>query len=139
MASASSLSSSAVTHEIRVEAFPFYVPEQSTPEKREYLFSYRIVITNEGSRTVRLLSRHWVIINAEGTEREVRGPGVVGKRPLLRPGGQFEYVSFCPLDTEWGTMEGEYEMKSESGEVFLVSVARFFLTTTAPVMAPPAV
>lgn len=121
-----------VTEDVRVQAYPAYVPDQSNPAKREFLFSYRIRISNEGKETVQLLSRHWIIINANGEQHEVRGSGVVGKLPKLTPGDSFEYSSFCPLDTEWGTMEGSFEMQREQGERFQVAIGRFFLTTTGP-------
>ena len=136
VAGPSTLSSDTVTQDVRVQAFPFFVPEQSNPEKREFLFAYRIVISNLGDRIVHLVSRHWRIINAEGAEQEVQGPGVVGKTPVLSPGESFEYVSFCPLDSEWGTMEGTYRLKDEDGEHFDVVIGRFFLTTTGPTMSP---
>jgi len=129
---ASPLSSDTVTEGIRIQADPSYVPDQSNPPKAEYLFAYHIRMTNEGKEIVRLVSRHWIIINANGGQHEVRGPGVVGKHPKLTPGESFEYSSFCPLDTEWGTMEGSFEMERENGDHFQVAIGRFFLTTTGP-------
>jgi len=128
------LMSDKLTDDIRVRAYPYYVEQQSNPSKGEYLFSYRIVITNKSRHSIQLLSRHWIVINANGDIQEVKGEGVVGKTPELKPGESFEYASFCPLNTEWGTMEGSYEMERKDGSRFVVAVGRFFLTTTAPKM-----
>jgi ApaG protein len=127
------LHSDTVTHGIRVVADAKYVPERSHPDEGYYFFSYKITIKNEGSEPARLLSRHWIIINATGDRDEVRGPGVIGQHPLLSPGESFEYTSFCPLNTEWGTMEGTYRMQRENGDEFDIDIGRFYLTTTASV------
>lgn len=127
------LHSDTITHGIRVIADARYVPERSHPEEGYYFFSYRITLINEGDEWARLLSRHWIIINAEGDRDEVRGPGVIGQHPGLSPGESFEYTSFCPLNTEWGTMEGTYRMQRENGEEFDVHIGRFYLTTTTSV------
>lgn len=116
-----------VTQQIRVRVIPSYIPENSRPEEDHYFFSYNIRITNEGNDTVQLLSRHWIIINAEGVTEEVRGEGVVGKTPVLYSGDSFEYVSFCPLNTPWGTMEGTYYFINMNGETFDVAIERFIL------------
>lgn len=128
--------SDTVTEEIRVRAVSQYLPTQSNPAEHRYMFAYRIVISNEGTRWAKLLSRHWVIINADGERQDVEGPGVVGKTPALSLGDSFEYTSFCPLDTEWGTMEGTYQMQRENGEIFDVNIGRFFLATNAPEVIP---
>jgi ApaG protein len=117
-----------VTNGIRVEATAFYLPEESTPDERRFLFGYRIVILNEGQATATLRSRHWKIINGTGKFDEVRGEGVVGRQPRLAPGGSFKYTSYCPLNTEWGTMEGEYEFETDEGDRFAVKIGRFYLT-----------
>ncbi len=132
------LSSETVTEGVRVRAAALYMPDQSQPAARKYVFAYRIGITNEGTQRVRLLSRHWVIINGSGDREDVQGPGVVGKFPSLGPGEHFEYTSFCPLDTEWGTMEGSFRMQREDGETFDVMIGRFFLATTARPMVEEA-
>jgi ApaG protein len=129
-----SLQSDTVTEGIRVRAAAQYIPERSNPETNTFFFSYRISITNEGTKQARLLTRHWIIINAEGDREDVRGPGVIGQTPVLGPGESFEYTSFCPLNTEWGTMEGTYRMEREGGKRFDVHIGRFYLTTTVPVM-----
>ena len=130
-----SLISDTVTEGIRVRAIATYVPEQSNPGEGRYFFGYRITISNEGAHRAKLLARHWIISNADGHSEQVRGPGVVGKYPDLAPGESFEYTSFCPLDTEWGTMEGKYQMQREDGEFFDVAIGRFFLTNTMPGVA----
>jgi ApaG protein len=129
-----SLQSDRTTSEVRVRAVAQYIPERSNPETDNFFFSYRITITNEGRKRIRLLTRHWIIINADGDREDVRGPGVIGQTPLLDPGESFEYTSFCPLNTEWGTMEGMYLMEDEDGERFDVHIGRFYLTTTVQVM-----
>jgi ApaG protein len=129
-----SLQSDRTTSEVRVRAVAQYIPERSNPETDNFFFSYRITITNEGRKRIRLLTRHWIIINADGDREDVRGPGVIGQTPLLDPSESFEYTSFCPLNTEWGTMEGMYLMEDEDGERFDVHIGRFYLTTTVQVM-----
>ncbi len=108
--------SETVTRGIRVRVQPRYVPEQSDPDVGQYLFAYHITIRNEGGDTVQLLSRHWVITDGEGHVDEVRGPGVVGYQPLLRPGEEFQDTSGCPLKTPVGTMHGEFTMQVQDRE-----------------------
>ena len=98
---------------------------------QKFVFGYRITIRNEGDSTVQLLSRHWHIIDADGEQHEVRGEGVIGHTPVLEPGQEFEYTSFCPLETEWGTMEGEYQMMRDDGWMFEAKIGRFILNTTS--------
>ena len=96
--------SDTTTQGVRVGAAAFYLPEQSDPEARKYVFGYNIVVANEGDAPAQLVSRHWIIINGDGEREEVRGPGVVGQTPRLEPGQAFKYQSFCPLRTPWGTI-----------------------------------
>lgn len=126
------LMSDTITDGIRVEAVAWYRPDQSNPESNRYLFSYRIRLSNEGPAWAKLRSRHWIIINANGDRQDVQGPGVVGETPELTSGDVFEYSSFCPLDTEWGTMEGTYEMVREDGTQFDAVIGRFYLAVNAP-------
>lgn len=120
--------SNTLSHGVRILVRPRYVPEQSDPEKGQWLFAYHITIRNEGERPVQLLSRHWVITNGEGKVEEVRGPGVVGYQPLLQPGEEFQYTSGCPLDTPVGTMHGEFNMVVPgSGEKFDAAIEPFRL------------
>jgi ApaG protein len=128
-------SSEAVTEGIRVEVSPEFVPEQSSPAENKFVFAYKVVITNESTSKVKLLSRHWVIINADGDREDVEGPGVVGYTPELEPGESFEYTSFCPMNTSWGTMEGTYQMVKENGEPFDADIARFYLFDPALVQS----
>jgi ApaG protein len=121
------ISSDTTTNNIRVQAFPEYIPEQSNPELNRYSFGYKIVITNNGDEKVKLLSRYWIIINSEGDQQIAEGPGVVGYTPELMPGESFEYSSHCPLNTNWGTMEGYYTMLKENGETFEAKIERFYL------------
>lgn len=120
-------SSEAVTRGIRVQVTSQYVPERSDPANREWFFIYRVRIANEGSETAQLVSRHWVITDADGDIEEVRGPGVVGEQPVLGPGQSFEYTSACPLPTAFGTMHGSYQMVTRAGERFDAEIAPFTL------------
>ncbi len=125
--------SNTLTHGVRVEAVAEFRPEESDPDVPVFLFSYRIVISNEGDQPAHLLSRHWIIKDSENVRRDVEGPGVVGEFPKLAPGESFEYLSSCPLPTSWGTMEGSYLFEREGGERFQVKIGRFFL---APQVQP---
>ncbi len=120
--------SEAVTRRVRVRVHSEYSPERSQPSKSQWFFLYTISIANEGTDTVQLLTRHWIITDATGHVEEVRGPGVVGKQPILRPGESFEYTSGCPLTTPYGKMEGTYQMVDEAGERFDVTIAPFTLS-----------
>ena len=117
----------AVTRQIEVTVEPNFVPEQSSAEKSEYFWSYTIVITNTGGETVQLRTRYWIITDASGRQKEVRGEGVVGEQPVLAPGGRFEYTSGVPLSTASGFMTGRYQMVSESGENFEIEIPAFSL------------
>jgi ApaG protein len=119
--------SEALTEGVRVEVRARYCDERSDPQAGQWFFLYTIRLKNEGSETVQLLSRHWVINDATGHEEEVRGPGVVGQQPELAPGEDFEYTSGCPLPTPFGSMQGSYEMSREDGSTFQATVARFEL------------
>jgi ApaG protein len=105
-----------------------YSPERSQPAGGQWFFLYTVTIVNRSSEPVQLLTRHWLITDAEGHTEEVRGPGVVGKQPTLAPGESFEYTSGCPLSTSFGVMEGTYEMVTTSGERFDAKIAPFTLS-----------
>ena len=125
--------SDTITEGIRIRVGAEFVPDQSDPDRRHYVFRYRVLISNEGSQPAQLRSRHWVIRDAQNELREVRGPGVVGEEPRIQPGQTFEYESGCPLPTEWGTMEGSYTMQRDDGTRFEARIGRFFLApNTAP-------
>ena len=119
--------SDTTTHGVRVEVRSAYLPERSSPGDSQYLFAYRIRITNAGEETVQLLSRHWIITDGDGRTEHVRGPGVVGEQPVLEPGGSFEYTSFCPLPTPIGSMHGSYQMVAAGGGRFDAEIAPFSL------------
>ena len=117
----------AITKGIAVSVIPTYLEAQSSPESSQYFWAYRVIIENQGRETVQLLSRHWMITNARGELTEVKGPGVVGEQPVLKPGESFEYTSGAPLNTTSGMMGGAYQMKSESGEQFDIEIPTFSL------------
>lgn len=106
---------------------PTYLESRSSPQNSQYFWAYRIIIENQGSETVQLLSRHWMIINARGELTEVRGPGVVGEQPVLKPGESFEYSSGAPLNTPSGMMGGSYQMETDQGERFEIEIPTFSL------------
>jgi ApaG protein len=116
-----------VTNGIHVGVEARYSEEHSAPARSHWFFLYTITITNHGDETVQLLSRHWIITDATGSQEEVRGPGVVGEQPVLAPGEAFQYTSGCPLTTPFGSMEGSYEMVAEDREHFDAQIARFDL------------
>jgi len=120
--------SEATTKSIRVRVEAEYDPGRSSPQQNQWFFLYTVEITNEGSDTVQLVSRHWIITDAMGKIEEVRGPGVVGNQPVLAPGENFKYTSGCPLTTPFGSMHGTYQMVSKSGEQFDAEIAPFTLT-----------
>jgi ApaG protein len=117
----------AVSHKIKVTVRPKYLEEQSEPDESRYFWSYTIEIANVGDRIVQLTHRHWQITDANGRCEEVRGPGVVGEQPKLKPGDAFSYTSGCPLKTPSGIMVGTYRMIDESGEAFDVAIPAFSL------------
>jgi ApaG protein len=120
--------SEARTHDVRVQVTARYAPEHSQPLKNQWRFLYTVRITNEGSETVQLISRHWIITDASSATEEVRGLGVVGQQPVLEPGESFEYMSGCPLSTPYGSMRGTYQMVRANGERFDIEIAPFVLT-----------
>ena len=117
----------AVTREIEVTVTPQYLAERSAPDRSEYFWAYTIEITNRGTDTVQLRTRHWRITDANGRLQEVRGAGVVGKQPTLKPGESFEYTSGVPLPTPSGFMTGTYGMVSAKGEPFDIEIPTFSL------------
>jgi ApaG protein len=104
-----------------------FLPERSAPRQAKFFFAYHITISNTGDETAQLVSRHWIITNADGEAQEVKGPGVVGAQPVLEPGMAFEYTSFCELATSVGTMHGTYTMVKPDGETFEARIAPFTL------------
>ena len=118
----------AVTRNIRVQVESEYAPDRSSPSQSQWFFLYTVRLTNEGTETVQLISRHWIITDAMGDVKEVRGLGVVGKQPVLEPGQSFEYTSGCPLTTPFGSMRGTYQMTTAVQEGFDVEIPPFTLT-----------
>ena len=114
-------------YQFRVEVEPQYLPEQSAPMEGLYSFAYTITITNTGEIPAQLISRHWIIANAAGEVEEVKGLGVVGHQPLLKPGEAFQYTSGCRLRTPAGTMQGSYFCVAEDGTRFDVEIPAFAL------------
>ena len=112
---------------LRVDVQPRYLPEQSVPDQRVWTFSYTVTVTNTGEVPAQLIARHWVITNELGETEEVKGLGVVGQQPLLKPGESFEYTSGCRLRTASGSMQGSYFCVAEDGERFDVEIPPFML------------
>ena len=114
-------------HKIRVDVETNYVEEQSDPRERRYVFSYTITLRNEGQVSAKLLSRHWIITDANGKVQEARGDGVVGEQPHLKPGQGFRYSSGTMIETPVGAMQGSYTMVADDGERFDAPIAPFRL------------
>jgi ApaG protein len=121
------LISSVVTQGIRVTVSSAYVAEQSAPASKRYVFAYTVKIMNEGGEPAQLRTRHWIITDGNGKVEEVRGPGVIGQQPSLKPGEEFEYTSGCVLQTARGEMRGTYQMQRPGGEMFDAVIAPFVL------------
>ena len=119
----------AVTREIEVKASPRFLPDRSSPENGYFFWAYTITLTNLGTETVQLKTRHWRITDAQGRLQEVRGAGVVGEEPVLKPGENFEYTSGVPLPTPSGFMTGTYGMVTAAGETFDIDIPAFSLDT----------
>ena len=115
------------THQFDVSAEVSYILAESKPEQNYFFFSYKIFIKNKGSSPAQLMSRHWIITDATGHTEEVRGPGVVGLQPKIQPGQTYEYDSACPLHTTSGSMKGNYQFVTDTGESFDVAIPEFFL------------
>lgn len=118
---------SAVTRSIKITVKPVYLEDQSSPGDNHYVWAYQVRIENQGEETVQLRSRYWRITDSLGRVQEVRGAGVVGEQPILKPGGSFEYTSGTPLPTPSGIMSGTYQMETPSGERFDANVPAFSL------------
>jgi ApaG protein len=114
-------------HDIRVQVSTAYLAEQSEAESHRYVFSYTITIVNQGTRPAQLVSRHWIVTDADGNEQEVRGEGVVGEQPTLRPGEAFRYTSGAVLETPVGSMRGSYQLVDDEGRRFDTPIEAFTL------------
>jgi ApaG protein len=119
--------SDTTTRGIRIRVRSEFLPNKSSPRDNTYVFQYHVRIDNTGTATAQLISREWIITDAEGEVQRVTGPGVVGEQPVLPPGGTFEYTSFCPLKTNVGSMQGSYQMITADGEQFDAMIAPFTL------------
>ena len=119
--------SDTITRGIRIQARSFYDEERSSPQESYYFFSYHVRISNVGTETAQLVSREWFITDGNGDTQRVQGPGVVGEKPVLAPGEEFEYSSFCPLTTPVGAMQGTYRMVLQNGDSFEAEIAPFSL------------
>ena len=117
----------AITRGIVVSVEPTFLEANSSPADSQYFWAYRVTIENQGRETVQLRTRHWMITNARGELTEVKGPGVIGKQPLLKPGESYAYTSGAPLDTPSGMMGGSYRMETDSGEWFDIEIPTFSL------------
>ncbi len=116
-----------VTQNYSITAKVTYVDSESKPENNYFLFAYKITVSNTGSGSAQLLSRHWIITDNLGHTEEVRGAGVVGQQPKILQGQSFEYESACPLTTSSGSMRGTYQMVGEDGLKFDIEIPEFFL------------
>ncbi|WP_287744816.1 Co2+/Mg2+ efflux protein ApaG [Diaphorobacter sp.] len=119
-------------YQFQVEVQPQYLPDQSAPDEGVYSFAYTITITNTGDVTAQLISRHWIISDANGHTEQVKGLGVVGQQPLLKPGEAFQYTSGCRLRTASGSMHGSYFCVAENGEPFTCPIELFVLEAFSP-------
>ena len=115
-------------NKILVEVTPYYIEAQSIPEQNRYVFAYTVTITNVGSIPAKLLTRHWLITDANGKIQEVNGEGVVGEHPYLQPGDSFRYTSAAMIETPVGVMQGKYQMLSDNGESFKAPIPKFILS-----------
>lgn len=115
-------------HSIKVRVQSTYVEEQSSPENEQYVFAYTITIENIGTIPAKLLTRHWIITDSNGKIREVRGDGVVGEQPYLRPGEAFRYTSAAMIETPVGSMHGSYQMIADDGVAFDAPIVAFGLS-----------
>ena len=115
------------TRGIQIQVRTEYIPARSSPRDGNYFFQYHVRISNVGDEPAQLISREWIITNADGEVERVKGPGVVGEQPVLPPGGSFDYTSFCELKTAVGSMHGTYQMVTASGERFDAVIAPFTL------------
>jgi len=114
-------------YKISIEVEPAYIEEQSNPDMEQYVFSYTVTIINDGKMPARLLTRHWLITDADGETQEVRGDGVVGEQPYLKPGEGFQYTSGTLMKTPVGSMQGSYQMRADDGNEFDALIPEFYL------------
>tara|TARA_Y100000590_G_scaffold71174_1_gene78138 strand:- start:13253 stop:13642 length:390 start_codon:yes stop_codon:yes gene_type:complete len=118
----------AISHDFHVSAISRYIPERSNPNNSIFFFAYWITITNKSENSAQLINRYWKITDADGRINEINGSGVIGEQPYLKPGKSFEYNSFCPLPTEFGFMEGYYDMNNKKQKIFQIKIPQFRLS-----------
>lgn len=118
---------------IIVTAQPTYMPDQSDPIRRKFIWAYEITIINESHEIIQLLSRHWRITDMTGKVEEVRGVGVIGLQPIIKPGRTFSYTSYCQLLSPQGTMEGQYEIQNLEEEHFMIDIPKFILSAPSSI------
>ena len=118
-----------MSHSINVDVDTLYIESESSPVNSQYVFAYTITITNDGTEAAKLMTRHWVITDANGQVEEVRGDGVVGEQPYLKPGEGFQYTSGAVLKTPVGTMSGSYQMVADNGSNFDAEIPEFILSS----------
>ena len=118
---------SKTTNNINISVKPYYLEEQSEPNEQHFVWAYQFTINNVGQQTVQLKNRYWKITDSNGTKKEVKGAGVIGEQPILRPGEKYKYTSGTPLSTPSGFMEGYYEMEKTNGIKFDASIPLFSL------------
>jgi len=118
-----------MSHSINVDVDTLYIESESSPVNSQYVFAYTITITNDGTEAAKLMTRHWVITDANGHIEEVRGDGVVGEQPYLKPGEGFQYTSGAVLKTPVGTMSGSYRMLTDNGSNFDADIPEFILSS----------
>ena len=116
-------------YEFSINVRPQYLVEHSNPDEQHYVFAYTVTIRNTGEHTAKLISRHWIITDGNNAVEEVRGAGVVGEQPVLKPGEAFEYTSGCPLPTPVGSMRGSYQCVADDGTAFEAPIPEFVLST----------
>ena len=116
-----------VTNQIEVHVDPEYLAKESDPERDFYLFAYHITVTNHSEQAVRLIDRHWIVMNGDGIREDVEGSGVIGLQPHIEAGESFTYTSACPLDTPTGNMRGSFGMVSDDDTTFRAKIPLFFL------------
>jgi ApaG protein len=118
-----------ISPDFQVSTISRFIPERSNQEMSIFFFAYWITIKNQGKTSAQLLNRYWHIMDADGRINEVRGEGVVGEKPLINPGKSFKYNSFCPLPTEFGFMQGYYEMQGKDKSTFQIEIPQFRLAS----------
>ena len=118
-----------MSHSINVDVDTLYIESESSPVNSQYVFAYTITIINDGTEAAKLMTRHWVITDANGHIEEVRGDGVVGEQPYLKPGEGFQYTSGAVLKTPVGTMSGSYRMVTDNGSNFDADIPEFILSS----------